>query len=161
IAGLVRRMHHLVTDERAPPPTLIGIEEVHEPEPRRRRAEQASHHGASSFGAVHSGGHFAAYSTPLSPRARDTASGTMWVSRRTVHGGISRMTDHNDSRTGGQLVAACLRVHGVDTVFTVPGESFLAVLDGLHDLKNEIRLVVCRQEGGASYMAEAYGKLTG
>jgi acetolactate synthase-1/2/3 large subunit len=65
------------------------------------------------------------------------------------------------SRTGGQFVAECLRLHGVDTIFTVPGESFLAVLDGLHDLKDDIRLVVCRQEGGAAYMAEAYAKLTG
>ena len=71
------------------------------------------------------------------------------------------MTEPMTSRTGGQLVAECLRLHGVDTIFTVPGESFLAVLDGLHDLKEDIRLVVCRQEGGAAYMAEAYAKLTG
>ncbi len=65
-----------------------------------------------------------------------------------------------DSRTGGQLVADCLALHGADTVFTVPGESFLAVLDALYD-QPEIRLVVCRQEGGAANMADAYGKLTG
>ena len=65
-----------------------------------------------------------------------------------------------DSRTGGQLVADCLALHGADTVFTVPGESFLAVLDALYD-HPEIRLVVCRQEGGAANMADAYGKLTG
>jgi acetolactate synthase-1/2/3 large subunit len=71
------------------------------------------------------------------------------------------MADQHTSRRGGQLVAECLRLHGVDTIFTVPGESFLAVLDGLHDVKSDIRLVVCRQEGGAAYMAEAYAKLTG
>jgi acetolactate synthase-1/2/3 large subunit len=71
------------------------------------------------------------------------------------------MSDQHTSRTGGQLVAECLRLHGVDTIFTVPGESFLAVLDGLHDVKTDIRLVVCRQEGGAAYMAEAYAKVTG
>ncbi|HUF92889.1 MAG TPA: thiamine pyrophosphate-binding protein [Candidatus Limnocylindria bacterium] len=65
-----------------------------------------------------------------------------------------------DARTGGQLVADCLALHGADTVFTVPGESFLAVLDALYD-HPEIRLVVCRQEGGAANMADAYGKLTG
>jgi len=65
-----------------------------------------------------------------------------------------------DSRTGGQLVAECLALHGADTVFTVPGESFLAVLDALYD-HPQIRLVVCRQEGGAANMADAYGKLTG
>jgi acetolactate synthase-1/2/3 large subunit len=71
------------------------------------------------------------------------------------------MADRIPSRPGGQLVAECLRLHGVDTIFTVPGESFLAVLDGLHDVKTDIRLVVCRQEGGAAYMAEAYAKVTG
>jgi acetolactate synthase I/II/III large subunit len=65
-----------------------------------------------------------------------------------------------DSRTGGQLVAECLALHGVDTVFTVPGESFLAVLDALLD-HPRIRLIVCRQEGGAANMADAHGKLTG
>ncbi len=70
------------------------------------------------------------------------------------------MTGH-PRRSGGQLVADCLRLHGVDTVFTVPGESFLAVLDGLYDHRDAIRLVVCRQEGGAAYMAEAYAKMTG
>jgi acetolactate synthase I/II/III large subunit len=62
-------------------------------------------------------------------------------------------------RTGGQTLVDQLRVHGVDTVFCVPGESFLAALDALRD--SGIRLVVCRQEGGAANMADAYGKLTG
>jgi acetolactate synthase-1/2/3 large subunit len=64
-------------------------------------------------------------------------------------------------RTGGRLVVDQLRMHRADTVFCVPGESFLAVLDALYDVQEEIRLIVCRQEGGAAYMAEAYGKLTG
>jgi acetolactate synthase-1/2/3 large subunit len=64
-------------------------------------------------------------------------------------------------RTGGQLVAECLRLHGADTVFTVPGESFLAVLDALYDVRDTVRLIVCRHEAGAANMAEAYGKLTG
>ncbi|MBA3331442.1 MAG: thiamine pyrophosphate-binding protein, partial [Actinobacteria bacterium] len=63
------------------------------------------------------------------------------------------------TRTGGQILVDQLRVHGVDTAFCVPGESYLAVLDALHD--SEIRLVVCRHEAGAANMAEAYGKLTG
>jgi acetolactate synthase-1/2/3 large subunit len=54
-----------------------------------------------------------------------------------------------------------LVIHGVDTVFCVPGESYVAALDALYDRREEIRLVVCRQEGGAANMAEAYGKLTG
>jgi acetolactate synthase-1/2/3 large subunit len=49
----------------------------------------------------------------------------------------------------------------VKLAFGVPGESYLPVLDGLHDLQDRLRFIVCRQEGGASYMAEAYGKLTG
>lgn len=63
------------------------------------------------------------------------------------------------SRTGGQILVDALHVHGVDTAFGVPGESYLDVLDALHD--SNIRFVINRQEGGAAFMAEAYGKLTG
>ena len=62
--------------------------------------------------------------------------------------------------SGGQLVVAALRTHRVDMAFAVAGESYLEVLDALYDAP-EIRLVTCRQEGGAAFMAEAYGKLTG
>ncbi len=68
----------------------------------------------------------------------------------------------NDSklaRTGAQLLVDALQVHGVDMAFGVPGESFLSVLDALHD--SPISFVICRQEGGAANMADAYGKLTG
>ena len=50
---------------------------------------------------------------------------------------------------------------GVDTVFGVPGESYLAVLDGFHEFREQIRFIACRQEGGAAFMAEAQGKLSG
>jgi acetolactate synthase-1/2/3 large subunit len=63
-------------------------------------------------------------------------------------------------RTGGRILVDQLAIHGADTVFCVPGESYLAVLDALYDT-NAIRLVACRQEGGAAMMAEAQGKLTG
>jgi acetolactate synthase-1/2/3 large subunit len=63
-------------------------------------------------------------------------------------------------RTGAQVLVDQLKIHGADTVFCVPGESFLAVLDALYDA-NSIDLVTCRQEGGATMMADAYGKLTG
>ncbi|RST30284.1 thiamine pyrophosphate-binding protein [Sphingomonas ginkgonis] len=63
-------------------------------------------------------------------------------------------------RTGGRLLVDQLRIQGCDRLFTVPGESFLAVLDALHDTP-EIETVVCRQEGGVTYMADADGKLTG
>ncbi|HWJ94443.1 MAG TPA: thiamine pyrophosphate-binding protein [Telluria sp.] len=63
------------------------------------------------------------------------------------------------SRSGGQILVDALHVHGVDIAFGVPGESYLDVLDALHD--SDIRFVINRQEGGASFMAEAYGKLTG
>jgi len=62
-------------------------------------------------------------------------------------------------RTGGQVLVDQLQIHGIDHVFCVPGESFLAVLDALHD--SSIKVTVCRQEGGAAMMAEAHGKLTG
>ena len=63
------------------------------------------------------------------------------------------------SRTGGQILVDQLLVHGVQQLFCVPGESYLAVLDALHDA--HIAVTVCRQEGGAAMMAEAQGKLTG
>ncbi|WP_235865890.1 thiamine pyrophosphate-binding protein [Pseudovibrio exalbescens] len=62
-------------------------------------------------------------------------------------------------RTGGQLIVDALEIQGAERVFCVPGESYLAVLDGLHDAT--IPVTVCRQEGGAAMMAEAYGKMTG
>src|SRR3954449_8348519 len=65
------------------------------------------------------------------------------------------------TRHGGRIVADALVAQGVKLAFGVPGESYLPVLDGLHDLRDRISFIVCRQEGGASYMAEAYGKLTG
>ena len=62
-------------------------------------------------------------------------------------------------RLGGHILVDQLSAHGVEHVFCVPGESYLAVLDGLHDA--DIQVTVCRQEGGATMMAEAHGKLTG
>jgi len=62
-------------------------------------------------------------------------------------------------RTGGRLLVDQLALHGVDVTFGVPGESYLAVLDALHD--GPIRFVSCRHEVGAANMADAYGKLTG
>ena len=63
-------------------------------------------------------------------------------------------------RTGGRILIDNLVIQGCDRIFTVPGESFLAALDALHDTP-QIDLVVCRQEGGVAYMAEADGKMTG
>ena len=65
------------------------------------------------------------------------------------------------ARTGGQILVDALRIHGTDTAYCVPGESFLAVIDALYHARDAIRLIVCRQEGGAAHMAEAHGKLTG
>ncbi len=64
------------------------------------------------------------------------------------------------TRTGGRILVDQLVLQGCDRVFTVPGESFLAVLDALHDTP-EIQTVICRQEGGVTYMACADGTLTG
>ncbi len=64
-------------------------------------------------------------------------------------------------RTGGQMVVEALVANGIDRVFCVPGESYLSVLDALYDVSNQIQVTVCRQEGGAANMAEAYAKLTG
>jgi acetolactate synthase-1/2/3 large subunit len=64
-------------------------------------------------------------------------------------------------RTGGRLLVDSLLQQGVELAFCVPGESYLPVLDALYAVRDRLRLIVCRQEGGASYMGEAYGKLTG
>jgi acetolactate synthase-1/2/3 large subunit len=63
------------------------------------------------------------------------------------------------TRTGGRILVDALQTHGTDIVFGVPGESYLAVLDALHDAP--IRFIINRQEGGAAFMADAYGKLNG
>ena len=64
-------------------------------------------------------------------------------------------------RMAGHLLVECLVAQGVDIAFGVPGESYLAVLDGFHEHRKDIKFVINRQEGGAAYMAESYGKLTG
>jgi len=73
------------------------------------------------------------------------------------------MTDSSNrnlpARPGGRILVDSLVAQGVDMAFGVPGESYLAVLDALHD--SAVRFVPCRQEGGAAMMADAYGKLTG
>jgi len=63
-------------------------------------------------------------------------------------------------RNGGQLLVECLMALGATKSFGVPGESYLAVLDALHDTNERLDYVMCRNEGGAAFMAAAYGKLT-
>ena len=65
----------------------------------------------------------------------------------------------SNARTGARILIDALQGHGLTHAFGVPGESYLAVLDALHDAA--IDVLVCRNEGGAAMMAEAYGKLTG
>jgi len=65
------------------------------------------------------------------------------------------------TRHGGKILADALVAQGASMAFGVPGESYLPVLDGMHDVRERFKFVICRQEGGASYMVEAYGKLTG
>ncbi len=65
------------------------------------------------------------------------------------------------TRSGGEILVANLVAQGATHAFCVPGESFLAALDALYDVRDRLALVVCRQEGGAAFMAEAFGKLTG
>jgi acetolactate synthase-1/2/3 large subunit len=62
---------------------------------------------------------------------------------------------------GGHLLVECLVAQGVTHAFGVPGESYLAVLDGFHKYQDQIEFVTCRQEGGAAFMADAQGRLTG
>ena len=62
-------------------------------------------------------------------------------------------------KTGAQLLVETILEQGIEMGFGVPGESYLAVLDAIHD--TDFRFINARQEGGAAFMAEAYGKLTG
>src|SRR5258708_3345578 len=64
------------------------------------------------------------------------------------------------AREGGRILVDQLLVHGADCAFTVPGESFLPILDAFYDVKDRLKLVVCRHEAAAANMAEACGKLT-
>jgi acetolactate synthase-1/2/3 large subunit len=70
------------------------------------------------------------------------------------------LTTQTKSRSGAEVLVDALKINAVERIFCIPGESFLAALDALYD-RNEISLVICRNEGGAAYMAEAEGKLTG
>ena len=65
------------------------------------------------------------------------------------------------AHTAARRLVDTLVMNGIDTVFCVPGESYLAVLDALADVEDKIRVITCRHEAGAANMAEAYGKLTG
>ena len=65
------------------------------------------------------------------------------------------------SRSGGKLLADQLVLHGCELAFCVPGESYLALLDGLYDHRDRLRVVTCRHESSAAHAAEAVGKLTG
>ena len=70
-------------------------------------------------------------------------------------------TSQPGERLAGHLLVEALIEQGIDTCFGVPGESYLAVLDGRHEHRDRIRFIACRQEGGAAFMAEAQGKLSG
>ncbi|WP_407702200.1 thiamine pyrophosphate-binding protein [Verminephrobacter aporrectodeae] len=79
--------------------------------------------------------------------------------RRTVL--TSTSTPASARRNGGQILMQQLRIHGARRVFLVPGESYLPCIDAFNEHQGAIEPIVCRQESGAAYMAEAYGKLTG
>jgi acetolactate synthase-1/2/3 large subunit len=68
------------------------------------------------------------------------------------------MSEH--TQLAGHLIVECLVAQGVTHAFGVPGESYLAVLDGFHKYRKDIQFVINRQEGGAAFMAEAAGKMS-
>lgn len=70
-------------------------------------------------------------------------------------------TSQPETRTGARVLVDALLNNGVTQAFAVPGESYLSVLDALHDSRDRLRLITCRHESGAANMAEAHGKLTG
>ena len=74
---------------------------------------------------------------------------------------MTQATPAASARPAGHALVEALIEQGVNTCFGVPGESYLAVLDGFHQHREHIRFIACRQEGGAAFMAEAQGKLSG
>ncbi len=76
-------------------------------------------------------------------------------------GGTDMATHGLTGRNGGQILMQQLKIHGTRRIFMVPGESYLPCIDALNEHREAIEPIVCRQESGAAYMAEAYGKLTG
>ena len=66
----------------------------------------------------------------------------------------------NNKKIGGHLLSDQLFANGVDTIFCVPGESYLGLMDGLYNHKEKIKLITTRHESGAANMADAYAKLT-
>lgn len=89
-----------------------------------------------------------------------TADLSSSVSSASVSADSRAATQPPAPRSGGRILVDALRIHGAERVFCVPGESFLDVLDALHD-QPAIDLIVCKHEGAAANMAEADGKLTG
>jgi acetolactate synthase-1/2/3 large subunit len=65
------------------------------------------------------------------------------------------------TRTGGQILIDALLANGADTIFGVPGESYLEALDAIYERRDAIRFITCRQEGGAAFMADAWANATG
>lgn len=74
---------------------------------------------------------------------------------------VKKSAENNDRITGGQALVNALVDNGATLAFGVPGESYLAALDALHDARDKLRFITCRHEAGAANMAEAQGKLTG
>ena len=122
-------------------PAGRGARHAHGP---RRRPRQSAAFGALAHALVRNA---ARLSAPLAAAWR-------------THGrNPCRTGEAGQMKTGGQLIVDALEANGVERIFCVPGESYLPVLDALHD--SPIRTIVCRQEGGAAMMADCEGKLTG
>ena len=71
------------------------------------------------------------------------------------------MKEKVKTQTGGRLLIDCLLRQGATIGYSVPGESYLGVLDALYDVPDQLKLIICRQEGSVAFMAEAHGRLTG
>ena len=94
-------------------------------------------------------------------QAYPAAPGAHWIAEDERLVQDPEMTLPIAARPAGHLLVEALLAQDVDTVFGVPGESYLAVLDGFYEHRDRIRFIACRQEGGACFMAEAQGKLSG
>ncbi len=114
---------------------------------------------APVFGAVLDGGN--PQRRVLRRSAGAGAGRTVGIDDRLAPGHDALGDGMTPARLAGHALVEALIAQGIDTAFGVPGESYLAVLDGFHEHREQIRFIACRHEGGAAFMAEAQGKLAG
>ena len=105
--------------------------------------------------------HFAAITVKIS-RSSGSSDNAVTGALAANHQKLTQanLSTHDETRSGAEVLIDALNINAVERIYCIPGESYLAALDALYD-RSEISVIVCRNEGGAAFMAEAEGKLSG